>query len=80
MNQTHFDVYRQMPHPCTNKHIIFLFENPIFIKGIDIKSEIQPFVLYGCKTWPLISREGHRWRVLENKVLRKINGWERERS
>jgi hypothetical protein len=32
-----------------------------------------PVVLYGCKTWPLISREEHRLKVYENIVLRRIN-------
>jgi DNA modification methylase len=29
-------------------------------------------VLYGCETWSVISREEHRLKVLENRVLRKI--------
>ena len=29
-------------------------------------------VLYGCETWSVTLREGHRLRVLENRVLRKI--------
>jgi hypothetical protein len=29
-------------------------------------------VLYGCETWSLISREEHRVRVFENRVLRRI--------
>jgi hypothetical protein len=36
------------------------------------KTVILPFVLYGCKTWSLTSREEHRLRVFENRVLRKI--------
>ena len=31
-------------------------------------------VLYGCETWSLTLREEHRFRVFENKVLRKIFG------
>jgi hypothetical protein len=27
-------------------------------------------VLYGCETWSLTVREGHKLRVLENRVLR----------
>jgi hypothetical protein len=34
-------------------------------------------VLYGCETWSLISREEHRLRVSENRVLR-IFGPKRE--
>jgi hypothetical protein len=30
--------------------------------------------LYGCETWPLTLREGHRMKVLENSVLRRIFG------
>ena len=37
-----------------------------------------PVVLYGCETWPLTLREGHRLRVFENKVLRKIFGAKRD--
>ncbi|KAJ4436815.1 hypothetical protein ANN_16947 [Periplaneta americana] len=37
------------------------------------KTVILP-VLYGCKTWTHTSREEHRLRVFENKVLRKIFG------
>jgi hypothetical protein len=29
-------------------------------------------VLYGCETWSLTLREGHRLRVFENRVLRRI--------
>jgi hypothetical protein len=33
-----------------------------------------PFVLYGCETWSIILREKRRFRVFENRVLRKIFG------
>jgi hypothetical protein len=36
-------------------------------------------VLYGCETWSLTVREGHKLRVFENKVLRRIFGPERDR-
>jgi hypothetical protein len=36
------------------------------------KTIILPVVLYGCETWSLILREGHRLRVFENRVLRRI--------
>jgi hypothetical protein len=39
---------------------------------------ILPVVLYGYETWSLILREEHRLRVLENRVLRKIFGPERD--
>jgi hypothetical protein len=56
MIQTHSAVYRQILHPRTDKHIIIFLENPLSIKEIEIKTVIQPLVLCGCKTWPLISR------------------------
>jgi hypothetical protein len=31
---------------------------------------ILPVVLYGCETWSLTSRDAHRLRVFENRVLR----------
>jgi hypothetical protein len=30
------------------------------------------FVLYGCETWSLTFREGHRLGVFENRVVRRI--------
>jgi hypothetical protein len=36
------------------------------------KTIILPVVLYGCETGSLTLREGHRLRVFENRVLRKI--------
>jgi hypothetical protein len=29
-------------------------------------------VVYGCETWSLTVREGHKLRVFENRVLRRI--------
>jgi len=31
-----------------------------------------PVLLYGCQTWSLTLREGHRLRVFEGRVLRRI--------
>ncbi|KAJ4450651.1 hypothetical protein ANN_02080 [Periplaneta americana] len=42
------------------------------------KTIILPVVLYGCETWTLTLREEHRFRVFENKVLRKIFGAKRD--
>ena len=42
------------------------------------KTIILPVVLYGSEIWSLTSREEHRLRVLENKVLRKIFGFKRD--
>jgi hypothetical protein len=38
------------------------------------KTVILPIVLYGCETWSLNLREGHRLRVFEKRVLRRIFG------
>ena len=39
---------------------------------------ILPVVLYGCETWSLTLREGHRLRVFENRTLRRIFGSKRD--
>jgi hypothetical protein len=38
------------------------------------KTIILPVVLYGCEIWSLTLREEHRFRVFENRVLRRIFG------
>jgi hypothetical protein len=35
-------------------------------------------ILYGCGTWVLASREEHRLREFENRVLKRICGPERD--
>jgi hypothetical protein len=35
-------------------------------------------VLYGCETWSLTSREEHKLRVFENRVLRRVFGPKRD--
>jgi hypothetical protein len=42
------------------------------------KTIILPLVLYGCETWFLTLREGHRLGVFENRVLGKIFGPKRD--
>ncbi|KAJ4442297.1 hypothetical protein ANN_12165 [Periplaneta americana] len=42
------------------------------------KTVISPVVLYDCETWTLTLREEQRFRVYENKVLRKIFGAKRD--
>jgi hypothetical protein len=37
-----------------------------------------PVVLYGCETWSVTLREGHRLRVFGNRVLRGIFGPKRD--
>jgi hypothetical protein len=39
---------------------------------------ILPVVLYGCETWSLTLREERRWRVFENRVLRRVFGPKRD--
>jgi hypothetical protein len=43
------------------------------------KTIILPVILYGCKTWSLISRGYHRLRVFENRVPRSIFGPKRDK-
>jgi hypothetical protein len=38
------------------------------------KTLILPVVIYWCETWSLILMEGHRLRVFENRVLRRLFG------
>jgi hypothetical protein len=42
------------------------------------KTIILPVVSYGCETWSLTLREGHRLRMFENRVLRRIFGPKRD--
>jgi hypothetical protein len=42
------------------------------IKKLTIQSCNFPFVLYGCKTWPVTLREEHRLSVFENRVVRRV--------
>ena len=45
---------------------------------IKINRTIIFLVFYGCETWSLTLRKGHRLRVFENSVLRRIFGPKRE--
>jgi hypothetical protein len=38
------------------------------------KTIILPVIFYGCETWSRASREEHRLRVFENRVLRRLFG------
>jgi len=42
------------------------------------RTVILPIVLYGCETWSLTLREEHRLRELENWVLKRIFGSQRD--
>jgi hypothetical protein len=52
-----------------------LLSSRLLSKNVKIriyKTIILPVVLYDCETWSLILRVGHRLRVFENRVLRRI--------
>ena len=38
------------------------------------RNTIFPVAFYGCETWSLTLREERRFRVFENRVLRRIFG------
>jgi hypothetical protein len=42
------------------------------------KTIILPVILDGCDTWSLTLRKGHRLRLLENRLLRRIFGPKRD--
>jgi hypothetical protein len=48
---------------------IFIYFHEIYYYKIII---ILPAVLFGCETWYHTLREVQRWRVFENRVLRRI--------
>jgi hypothetical protein len=39
---------------------------------------ILPVDLYGCETWSVALNEGHRLKVFENGVLKKMFGLNRD--
>jgi len=54
-----------------------LLSSSLLSKNLKIKiygTVILPVVLYGCETWSLTLREERRLRVLENRVLMRIQG------
>ncbi|KAJ4439205.1 hypothetical protein ANN_07324 [Periplaneta americana] len=58
-----------------------LLSSSLLFKNLKVriyKTVILPVLLYGCETWTLTLREEHRFRVFENKVLRKIFGAKRD--
>jgi hypothetical protein len=55
-----------------------LLSSSLLLKNVKIriyKTIILPVVLYGCETWSLTLREEHRLRLFENRMLRRIFGW-----
>jgi hypothetical protein len=59
--------------------IIGGFKTSCLIIPPKLKTIILPVVLYGCETWSLTSRQEHKLRVLENRMLRRIFGPKRDR-
>jgi len=57
-----------------------LFSSNYLSENIKIKVYITIICvfLYGCETWFLTLREGHRLRMFENRVLRRIFGPKRD--
>ena len=59
--------------------IVCLYHWPYTKRQIKIYGTVTFIVAwYGCETWSLSVREGHRLRVFENRVLRDISGAERD--
>jgi hypothetical protein len=53
----------------------------VFSRNLKVKiyeTIILPVVLHGCETWSLTLWEGHRLRMFENRVLRRILGPKRD--
>jgi hypothetical protein len=51
--------------------------SPLLSENVKIRiygNIILAVVVYGCETWYLILRQGHRLREFENRVLRRIFG------
>jgi hypothetical protein len=58
-----------------------LLSSHLLSKNIKVgiyKTVILPVVLYGCETWSLTVREGHKLRVFKNRLLRRIFGPKRD--
>jgi hypothetical protein len=49
-----------------------------YVKVEIYRTIILPVVFYGCETWSVTFREGHRLRVSENRVLRGTFGPKRD--
>ena len=58
----------------------FVFSNSKNLKIKIHETIILPVVLYICETWSLTSREGHRLKISENRILRRIIGPERDEN
>ena len=58
--------------------MIFLGKHKHKLKIKICRTIILPVVLYGFETWSLTLREERRWRVFQNRVLRRIFGPKRD--
>jgi hypothetical protein len=62
---------------CCYHSVQSLLSSRLLSRNVKVKiykTIILPVVLYGCETWYLTLREGHRLRVFENRVLRRMFG------
>ena len=50
----------------------------VSMTSIQLATTIFPVVLYGCETWSLTLRKERRFKVFENRVLRRIFGPKRD--
>lgn len=58
-----------------------LLKSKLLSKNVKVRiyrTIILPVILYGCETWALTKVEENRFRVFENRVLRKIYGPKRD--
>ncbi|KAJ4428760.1 hypothetical protein ANN_25753 [Periplaneta americana] len=82
MNDTREEIKRRinMGNACYYS-VEKLLSSSLLSKNLKVriyKTVILPVLLYGCETCTLTLREEHRFRVFENKVLRKIFGAKRD--
>jgi len=66
---------------CLHHSVQNLLSSILLSKNLKIRMYriiILPVVLYGCETWSLAMTEERRLRVIENRVLRRIFGLERD--
>jgi hypothetical protein len=81
-NLIHEEIKRRLKSGNAFYHSVEnLLSSRLLLKNLRIriyKTIILPVVLYGCETWSLTLREGHRLGVFENRVLRRIFGLKRD--
>jgi hypothetical protein len=80
-NLSFFCVAFSIPSEIEHRSVQNLLSSNLLCKNIRLKvhrTVILPVVSCGCETWSLTLREGHRVRVFENRVQRKIFGPQRD--